>query len=134
MHQWVTIIFSDESQFNLTSDSLRTFKWSEPGTCYLPSNVLEIKHYGKRRLMVWAGITFCGRKNLQNFEKDTGIAVRYRDEVLELFTCLSRGTISSDFILMDDNVRRHKSEEESEYISRMDQPARSPDSNLREHA
>ncbi|GFW97765.1 uncharacterized protein TNCV_1425281 [Trichonephila clavipes] len=46
MDQWTTVLITDESHFNLTSDFHRILKWREPGTRNLPSNVREIDHYG----------------------------------------------------------------------------------------
>ncbi|GBN24544.1 hypothetical protein AVEN_242081-1, partial [Araneus ventricosus] len=51
MDQWATVLFTDESRFNLNTDSRRTFVWREQRTRYLPSNVREIDHYGGEGLM-----------------------------------------------------------------------------------
>ncbi|GBN18658.1 hypothetical protein AVEN_173768-1 [Araneus ventricosus] len=83
MDQWATILFTDESRFNLNTDSRRTFIWRELGTRYLPSNVREINHYGGGGLMVWAGIMLDDRTPLHVFERGTVTSVRYRDEILE---------------------------------------------------
>ncbi|GBL90472.1 hypothetical protein AVEN_179403-1 [Araneus ventricosus] len=85
MDQWATVLFTDESQFSLNTDSRRTFIWREPGTRYLPSNVREIDHYGGGGLMVWAGILLDGRTPLHVFEKGTVTGVRYRDEISPVF-------------------------------------------------
>ncbi|GBM82476.1 hypothetical protein AVEN_227009-1 [Araneus ventricosus] len=60
MDQWATVLFTDEPRFSLNTDSRRTFIWREPGTRYLPSNVLEIDNYGGGGLMVWEGIMLDG--------------------------------------------------------------------------
>ncbi|GBO10113.1 Transposable element Tc1 transposase [Araneus ventricosus] len=138
MDQWATFLFSDESRFSLNTDSRRTFIWREPGTCYLPSNVRKIDHYGGGVLMVWSGIMLDGRTPLHVFERGTVTGVRYRDEILEPYVRLLRGAVDTEFILMDDNARPHRAvlvDEfiESEDIHRMDWPARSPDVNPIEH-
>ncbi|GFV91872.1 transposable element Tcb2 transposase [Trichonephila clavipes] len=82
MDQWVTILFNDNFRFSLINDSLGTFLWREPRTCYLLSNIREIDHYGRGGLMVWTGIKLDGRAHVHIFERGTVTAVRYRDEVL----------------------------------------------------
>ncbi|GBM53287.1 hypothetical protein AVEN_52312-1 [Araneus ventricosus] len=134
MDQWAIFLFTHESQFILNTDFRRTFIWREPGTRYLPSNVREIDHYGGGGLMVWAGIMLDGRAPLHVFERGTVTGVRYRDEILEPYVRLFRGAVGPEFILMDDNTRPHRAllvDEfiESEDISRMDWPGRSPDLN-----
>ncbi|GFU85132.1 transposable element Tc1 transposase [Trichonephila clavipes] len=131
MDQCATVLFTDESRFSLNTNSCRTFKWRKPGIRYLPSNVREIGNYGARGLIVWADIMLDGRIPLHVFKRDSVTGVRYRDEVLEPYVCFFRGACGSGFILLDDNVRPHRAllvDEflESEDISRMDWPARSP--------
>ncbi|GBO03371.1 hypothetical protein AVEN_182259-1 [Araneus ventricosus] len=103
-------------------------------TCYLPSNVREIDHYGGGSLMVWAGIMLEGRTPLHVIERGTVTGMRYRDEILEPYVRHFRGAVGPEFILMDDNARPHRAllvDEflESEDIRRTDWPARSPDLN-----
>ncbi|GBN82143.1 Transposable element Tcb2 transposase [Araneus ventricosus] len=134
MDQWATVLFTDESRFSLNTDSHRTFIWREPGTRYLPSNVREIDHYGGGGLMVWAGIMLDGRTHLHVFKRGTVTRVMYRDEILEPYVRLFKAAVGPEFILMDDNTRPYRAllvDEflESEDISRMDWPARSPDLN-----
>ncbi|GBM11017.1 Transposable element Tcb2 transposase [Araneus ventricosus] len=134
MDQRATVLFIDESRFSLNTDSRRTFIWREPGTRYLPYYVREIDHYGRGGLMVWAGIMLDGGTPLHVFERGTVTGVRYRDEILEPYVRLFRGAVGPEFILMDDNARLHRAllvDEflESEDISQMDWPARSPDLN-----
>lgn len=75
--------------------------------------------------MVWAGIMLDGRTPLHVFERGTVTAVMYREKVLEAYVCLFRGTVDPEFILMDYNMRPHRTilnDEflESEDIRRMD--------------
>ncbi|GFT19749.1 uncharacterized protein TNCV_594291 [Trichonephila clavipes] len=77
MDQLLTVLFTDESNFTLNTDSHRAFIWSQPGTCYLPSNVREIENYGGE------GFMLDGLSLLHVFERGSVIDVRYRDEVLE---------------------------------------------------
>jgi len=109
MVQWLPVLFTDESRFNLNSDSRRTFIWREPGTRYLPSNVREIDHYGGSGVMVWGGIMEDRRTRLHVFDRGSVNGVRYRDEVLEPYVRLFRGTVGPEFILMDDSARPQRS-------------------------
>ncbi|GBO00171.1 hypothetical protein AVEN_228412-1 [Araneus ventricosus] len=138
MHQWATVLFTDEYRFSLNTGSRQTFIRREAGTRYLPSNVREIDHYGGGGLMVWAGIMLDGRTPLHVFERGTVTGVRYRDEILEPYVRLFRCAVGPEFILMDDNARPHGAflvDEflESEDIRQMDWLARSPDVNPIEH-
>ncbi|GFU89831.1 transposable element Tcb2 transposase [Trichonephila clavipes] len=79
-----------------------------------------------------------GRTEFHIFDRGSVIGDRYCEEVLFPHVRLFRGAIGPDFIFMDDNARPHRSlavDEvgESEYITRMDWPAYSPDLNPIEH-
>ncbi|GFV47754.1 DDE_3 domain-containing protein [Trichonephila clavipes] len=104
MHQWATVLFTDESRFSIHTDSCRTFIRREPGTLYLPFNVHEIDNYGEGGLMVLAGML----DGHHVFERGSMTGVRYRDEVLEPYVLLFRGACGPEFILMDENVSPHK--------------------------
>ncbi|GFX66381.1 transposable element Tcb2 transposase [Trichonephila clavipes] len=106
----------------------------KPGTRYLPTNVREYDNYTGGGLRVWAGIIVDGHTPLYVFEKSSVAGVRYRDEVLEPYVRLFMNACGPEFILMDDNARLHGALLvveflESENISYMDWPARSPDLN-----
>ncbi|GFY14136.1 transposable element Tcb2 transposase [Trichonephila clavipes] len=104
MDQWMTILYTDESQCSLASDSNRTFIWGELWTHFLSSNVREMGHYDSGGLIVWASITLNSRTHLHVFQIGTVTAVWYRDEVLELYVYLFRGAVGCDFILMYNNT------------------------------
>ncbi|GFU19719.1 transposable element Tcb2 transposase [Trichonephila clavipes] len=74
--------------------------------------------------MVWEGITLDSRSAVT--------AGRYRDELLELYVRPFRGVVGLDSLLMDGIARLHRAHLvdkflESEDISQMDWPTRSPD-------
>ncbi|GFX73596.1 transposable element Tcb2 transposase [Trichonephila clavipes] len=134
MDQWVTVLFSDQSWFSLTSDFLCTFIRREPGTHYLSSNVRKIDHYSRGGLIVWACVMLDEHTHFQVFERGNVIAERYRDEVFDSYVYLFRVAIGPDFIFRDDNMKSRRARLfneflESEDIRRMDWPARSPDFN-----
>ncbi|GFU41982.1 transposable element Tc3 transposase [Trichonephila clavipes] len=97
-------MLSDESRFSLSSDSRRVTIWRERGTRFEPRNITERHHFPSRGVMVWAGIMMDGRTDLHFFDTGSVTAQRYRDEVLEPYVHLFRGTVGHDFIFMDDNA------------------------------
>ena len=81
--------------------------------------------------MVRAGITRGGRTDLHIGMRGMMTGVRYRDDPLDVYT-------GSQFILMEDNARPHRTREAEAYfqhetIIHVDWPARSPDLNPIEH-
>ncbi|GFY16954.1 transposable element Tc3 transposase [Trichonephila clavipes] len=104
-------MFSGESRFSLQSDSRRTLIWRAPGTRYHQENTIERHRYGGA---IWLDI------------------------ILEQHARLFRGTMGTEFLFMDDNIRPHRANIvdeslQSEDITRMDWPAYSPDLNPIEH-
>ena len=80
-----------------------------------------------------------GKTDLQIMINGTLTAVRYVNEILDVYVRPYAGAIGADFILMDDNARTHRAHVTYQYLEdatiiRMDWPARSPDMNLVEHA
>ncbi|GFU87420.1 transposable element Tcb2 transposase [Trichonephila clavipes] len=127
----------DESRFSTRSDSQRVLIWREIGTRFYPSNKERYRYHGPGAL-VWAGIVLNGRTELPIFDRVSVTGNRYCEEVLLPHVRLFRGANGPDFIFMDDNAQPHRSLAvekllESEYITRMDWPAYSPDLNPIEH-
>ncbi|GFW18950.1 transposable element Tcb2 transposase [Trichonephila clavipes] len=132
------VMFSDESQFSLSSDSRRVMIWTERGTCFKPRTITEKHHFPSRGVMVWAGIMMDDHTDLHFFDTGSVTAQRYRDEVLEPYVHLFQGVVGTDFIFMDDNAQCHRAVLiddflETENIQRMSWPANSPGLNLIEH-
>ena len=89
--------------------------------------------------MVWAGISMQGKTDLYIIENGTFTAVRYVNEILDVYVRPYAGAIGADFILMDDNARPHRANVTNQYLEdativRIDWPALSPDMNPIEHA
>ncbi|GFT66135.1 transposable element Tcb2 transposase [Trichonephila clavipes] len=106
--EWANVMFSDESQFSLRSDSRRVTIWREHGTRFEPRNIPEKHHFPSRAVMVWAGIMMDGHTDLHFFDTGSATAQRYRDEVLEPYVSFFRGAVGPDFIFMDDNALYHR--------------------------
>ncbi|GFW77388.1 transposable element Tcb1 transposase [Trichonephila clavipes] len=127
--QWSCVMFSDESRFNLQSDSRRTLIWRAPDTRY--------QENGGNGWLVWGGIILDSRTDL-HVQSVTMTGHIYRDVILEQHVRLFRGTMGAEFLFMDDNARPHRANIvdeclQSEDITRIDWPAYSPDLNPIEH-
>ena len=89
--------------------------------------------------MVWAGIKAQGKMDLQVIDNGTLTALRYVNEILDVYVCPYAGAVGENFILMDDNAHAHRARIIDHYLEkativRMERPARSPDLNPIEHA
>ena len=89
--------------------------------------------------MVWAGISAQGKTDLHIIDNGTLTALRYVNEILDVYVRPYAGAVGENFILMDDNARAHRARITDQYLEqativRMEWPARSPDLNPIEHA
>ncbi|GFT32709.1 transposable element Tcb1 transposase [Trichonephila clavipes] len=130
-------MFSDESRFSLQSVSRQTLIWRAPGTRYHQKSTIKRHHYGGAGWLVWGGIIFGSRTDL-HVQSVTITGHIYWDVILEQHVRLFRGAMRAEFLFMDDNARPHRvniADEclQSEYITRMDWPAYSPDLNPIDH-
>ncbi|GFY25704.1 transposable element Tcb2 transposase [Trichonephila clavipes] len=129
-HDWVCVLFSDESRISLSSDCRRQLIWRVSGTAYRPENIEE-KDYPTSSIMVWAGIMINGRTRLHEVANETMKGQRYIDEVFLPHVRLFRGAVGDKFVFMDDNATCHRTLAvqdclDSEGIQRLVLPARSP--------
>ena len=87
-------------------------------------------------VMVWARISAQGKTDLHVIDNGTLTALRYVNEILDVYVRPYAGAVGENFILMDDNARAHRARIylEQATIVRMEWPARSPDLNPIEHA
>ncbi|GFV43964.1 transposable element Tcb2 transposase [Trichonephila clavipes] len=131
--QWSCVMFSDESRFNLQSDSHRTLIWRAPGTRYHQENTIERHRYGGAGWLVWGGIILGSRTDL-HVQSVTMTGHIHWDVILEQHARLFRGAMGAEFLFMDYNARPHRANIvdeclKSEDITRMDWAAYSPDLN-----
>ena len=89
--------------------------------------------------MVWAGISAQGKTDLPVIDNGTLTALRYVNEILDVYVRSYAGAVGENFIMMDDNARAHRASITDQYLEqativRMEWPARSPDLNPIEHA
>ena len=66
--------------------------------------------------MVWAGIMQDTRTPLHVFDNGSVNAHTYRQEVLEPYVCLFKGTVGPEFIFMDSNARAYRALMDDEYL------------------
>ena len=139
LNDWTTLPFADESKFYIDFTDLRARVWRARNERFAPVCVAEHDRYGKGSVMKWVGISMQGKTYLHIIENGTLTAVRYVNEILDVYIRPYAGAIGADFILMDDNARPHREHVTNQYLEdatmvRMDWPARSPDMNPIEHA
>ncbi|GFV53843.1 nibrin [Trichonephila clavipes] len=92
------VMFSDESRFNLQSDSHRTLIWKAPCTRYQQENTIERHRYGGARWLVWGGIILGSRTDL-HVQSVTMTGHIYRDVSLEQHVRLFRAPWVLNFCL-----------------------------------
>ena len=99
------MLFTDESKFCIDFTDRRARVWRACNERFAPLCVAEQGRYGKGSVMVWARISMQGKTDLHIIENGTLTAVRYVNEILDLYVRPYAGAKVADFILMDDNAR-----------------------------
>jgi transposase len=128
-----TIIFSDESKFNLFYLDGKSSVWREPGTGFSPNNIDHTVKYGGGSLMVWGCFSYYGVGRLV-FIEGTMNAPQY--------VCLLANNLFESaadmgldkFIFQQDNDPKHKSKLATSFfrergIDLLSWPSQSPDMN-----
>ena len=87
----------------------------------------------------WFGISAQGKTDLHVIDNGTLTALRYVNEILDVYIRPYAGAVGENFILMDDNARAHRARITDQYLEQativcMEWPARSPDLNPIEYA
>ncbi|GFU48055.1 transposable element Tc3 transposase [Trichonephila clavipes] len=77
VNEWGRVLFTDESRFNLSSDSHRILIWRERGSRNHSSNIIERDRYGGRGVLVWGGIMLGSRTDLHIFDAGSVNGTRY---------------------------------------------------------
>lgn len=138
IQNWQPVLFTDESRFCLDVTDRRARVWRLPGERFHAANVSEHDIYGGGSLMVWGGISWVGRIDLQIVQNGTLTGLRYGDDIIDVHVRPYAGAIGDAFLLTDDNARPYRARVvqqylEDETIERLDWPARSTDLNPIEH-
>lgn len=128
-----TIIFSDESKFNLFYSDGSIPVWRTPRTGLLPKNICPTVKFGGGSVMVWACFSYHGKGRL-HFIDGIMDAASYCSILSDhLFASASQMNLNK-FIFMQDNDPKHKSRLVKEFLADnevelLEWPAQSPDMN-----
>jgi len=135
--RWQHVIFSDESRFLLRRSDGRTRVYRRPNERFADACVHECDRFGGGGVMVWAGITHCGRTELKIVEgRLTGL--RYRDEILQPIVQPFIARHGNRHTFQQDNARCHVAHVCMNFIQQQNidvlpWPALSPDLSPIEH-
>ena len=138
-NDWAPVLFTDESRFCVDFTDRRARVWRMPNECFAPVCVAEHDRFGGGSVMVWTGISAQGKTYLHVIDNGTLTALRYVNEILDVYVRPYAGIVGENFILMDDNARANRARITDQYLEqativRMEWPARSSDLNQIEHA
>ena len=140
-NDWAPVLFTDESRFCVDFTDRRARVWRMPNERFAPVCVAEHDRFGGGSVMVWAGISAQGKTDLHVIDNGTLTALRYVNEILDVYVRPYAGAVGENFILMgenfilvDDNARAHRARITDQYLEqativRMEWPVRSPDLN-----
>ena len=138
-NNWAPVLFTHESRFCVDFTDRRSRVWRIPNERFAPVCMAEHDRFGGGSVMVWVGISAQGKTDLHVIDNGTLTALRYVNEILDVYVRPYAGAVGENFILMDDNARAHRARITDQYLEqativRMEWPARSPDLNPIEHA
>ncbi|KAJ4444397.1 hypothetical protein ANN_06189 [Periplaneta americana] len=130
--QWASVLFTDESRFNLRSADGRERVWRRPENKYSPIGFSSRTPFGGASVMVWAGISSV--VELVFVDHGTLNAHRYIEGILQDHLMPFAPIIGQKFIIMHDNARPHTARCVIQYLQEVgirtpDWPARSLDLN-----
>jgi len=137
--QWKSVIWSDESKFNVFGSDGRQYCWKRAGEPLRDHHVQPTVKHGGGSIMVWGCMTWEGVGNLCRI--DGGLDGSLYQTILEedlLGTLEWYGLSKGDVIFQHDNDPKHTAKSTQEWIEDNDirmlgWPAQSPDLNPIEH-
>ena len=138
-NDWAPVLFTDESRFCVDFTDRHARVWRMPNEHFAPVCVAEHDRFGRGSVMVWARISAQGKTDLHVIDNGTLTALRYVNEILDVYVRPYAGAVGENLILMDDNACAHRARIIAQYLEqativRVEWPARSPDLNPIEHA
>ncbi|UYV74550.1 GIGYF1 [Cordylochernes scorpioides] len=134
MTEWHRVVFSDESRFCLSSDSLRVRVWRRRGERSNPAAIVERPTVRQRGIMVWGAIAYDSRSPLLRIQ-GTMTAQRYVDVVLRPVTLPYLQGVPNA-LYQQDNARPHTariSQQALQDVQMLPWPLFSPDLSPIEH-
>ena len=115
-NDWAPVLFTDESRFCVDFTDRRARVWRMPNESFAPVCVAEHDRFGGGSVMVWAGISAQGKTDLHVIDNGTLTALRYVNEILDVYVRPYTGAVGENFILMDDNARAHRARITDQYL------------------
>ena len=106
-NDWAPVLFTDKSRFCVDFTDRRARIWRMPNERFAPVCVAEHDRFGGGSVMVWAGISAHGKMDLHVIDNGTLTALRYVNEILDVYVRPYAGAVGENFILMDDNCYVH---------------------------
>ena len=106
-NDWAPVLFTVESRFCVGFTDRRARVWRMPNERFAPVCVAEHDRFGGGSVMVWAGISAQGKTDLHVIDNGTLTALRYVNEILDVYVRPYASAVGENFILMDDNARAH---------------------------
>ena len=99
-NDWAPVLFTDESRFCVDFTDRRARVWRMPNVRFAPVCVAEHDRFGGGSVMVWAGISAQGKTDLHVIDNGTLTALRYVNEILDVYVRPYAGAVGENFILM----------------------------------
>ena len=115
-NDWAPVLFTDESRFCVDFNDRRARVWRMPNEHFAPVCVAEHDRFGRGSVMVWAGISAQGKTDLHVIDNGTLTALRYVNEIFDVYVRPYAGAVGENFILMDDNARAHRARITDQYL------------------
>lgn len=135
--QWKTVLFSDESTFELFSSKKRQYVWRKNGNAFDLKNLVPTVKFGGGKIMVWGCISYHGVGNLVFVDGtlDSGKYINLLSNNLGPSAAIMN---LKDFIFQQDGAPCHTSKAtmqffENNKIKLLNWAAQSPDLNPIEH-
>ena len=101
-NDWASVLFTDESIFNLRRSDCGARVYRRRGECYRDAYVVENHHLRGGSVMVWCGISPQNKKEVQVIDENLNVQ-RCLDEILAPVVT----PLHPHLILMQDNATSH---------------------------
>ena len=115
-NDWAPVLFTDESRFCVDFTDRRARVWRMQNERFAPVCVVEHDRFGGGSVMVWVGISAQRKTDLHVIDNGTLTALRYVNEILDVYVRPYAGAVGENFILMDDNARAHRARITDQYL------------------
>lgn len=135
---WKTVIFADESKFNIFGSDGNAYVWRKPNTELKPENLKATVKHGGGSVMVWACMSAAGPGKLVFIESTMDKLVYLQILKTNLLQSAEALGIKTNFRYYQDNDPKHKAAIVQSWLiyncpHLMNPPAQSPDLNVIEN-